>query len=140
VLRVVLDTVVFVRALMNPKSRSGRLLSIHADKYSIIVSKLTAQELLEVIHRPELQAKYRSLGLIDIRLVIDILANAEAVEFDSPPQAVRDPKDNIFVATAMAGHADYIVSEDKDLLVLDKPAGIPVIDTQTFIDMFEPAE
>ncbi|MBI4759208.1 MAG: putative toxin-antitoxin system toxin component, PIN family, partial [Chloroflexi bacterium] len=49
----------------------------------------------------------------------------------------RDPKDDIFVATALAGQVDYLVSEDKDLLVLGSTTGVPIIDTQTFIELLE---
>jgi putative PIN family toxin of toxin-antitoxin system len=119
----VIDTVVFVRALLNPHSKSGRLLFEMADRYTIIVSKPTAQEALEVIKRPELTRKN----------VIYLVSQAEAVEIDTPPPVVRDPKDDIFVATAIAGQADYIVSEDKDLLSLGKSVGVEVIDTRTFL-------
>ena len=132
-LRVVIDTVVFVRALLNPHSKSGRLLFEMADRYTIIVSKPTAQEALEVIKRPELTRKYKALGHIATKNVIDLVSQAEAVEIDTPPPVVRDPKDDIFVATAIAGQADYIVSEDKDLLSLGKSVGVEVIDTRTFL-------
>ena len=137
VLRVVLDTVVFVRALINPKSRSGRLLLEYSSRFTLVVSEPTAHELLDVINRPELKAKYKSLDRIDARTVIDLLSKAEAVKIGNPPSVVRDPKDNIFVATAHVGRADYIVSEDKDLLVLERTAGVPVINTAAFIAILE---
>ena len=136
-LRAVLDTVVFVRALINPHSRCGRLLFEYSDRYTIVISKPTAQELLEVIHRPELMAKYRSLAKIRPGRIIDVLSKAEAVQVDSAPPIVRDPKDDIFVATALAGRADYLVSEDNDLLILGDAAGVPIVNTQTFIELLE---
>lgn len=131
--RVVLDTVVFVRALINPKSRSGRLLFQHADSFTLIFSQATAQELLEVIRRSELTRKYQGLANFNLRRVIDLLAQAEAVEIGVPPRMVRDPADDIFVAQALAGSADYIVSEDKDLLSLGESAGVPVLTTEAFL-------
>jgi putative PIN family toxin of toxin-antitoxin system len=137
VLRVVCDTVVFVRALINPKSRAGRLLFEYAGSYTLIVSKPTAQELLEVIRRPELTRKYKSLAQIHTRRVIDLLSRAEAVEIGAAPPVVRDPEDDIFVATAQEGLADYLVSEDKDLLVLGKSLRVSIINTQTFLEILE---
>ncbi len=139
-LRVVLDTVAFVRALINPHSRSGRLLSEFSDRFKIIVSKPTAQELLEVIQRPELTRKYRSLATISPRQVIDLLSRADFVEIGNPPPIARDPKDDMFVATALAGQADYLVSEDKDLLALGDAAGVSIIDTQTFLKILQPED
>lgn len=138
--RVVLDTVVFVRALINPKSRSGRLLTQHADRYTLIVSRPTAQELLEVIRRPELTEKYSSLGTISPKEIIDIVAQAEAVDVRDPPAVVRDPKDDIIVATAIAGQADYIVSEDNDLLDMGEVSGIAIVDTKSFLELLESTE
>ena len=42
-------------------------------------------------------------------------------------QFIRDPDDNLFVATAMAARAKYLVTQDRDLLVLGKPFGIAII-------------
>ena len=39
----------------------------------------------------------------------------------------RDPDDNLFVATAMAGRAKFLVSQDRDLLVLEKPFGVAIV-------------
>ena len=136
-LRIVLDTVVFVRALINPHSRSGRLLLEHAHRYKIIISKPTAQELLEVIRRPELVRKYRRLADINPHRMIDLLAQAEAVDIGAPPPIARDPNDNMFIATALAGRADYLISEDKDLLSLGDSAGVRIIDTAAFIHLRE---
>ena len=135
--RVVLDTVVFLRALLNPRNRSGKFLFEYAGRYRIIFSKETLVELLEVIRRPELTRKYKRLAGIDMRRVLDLLAQTEIVELREIPAIVRDPSDDIFVATAHAGHADYIVSEDKDLLSLGESTGIPVINTAAFIHALE---
>lgn len=131
--RVVLNTVVFVRALINPPSRSGRLLADYANQYILLVSKPTAQELLEVLQRPELKHKFKQLGRMNLRRVIDLVSQAQFVELDESAAVVRDPQDDIIVATAIAGQADFIVSEDNDLLDLHKVSGIPILNTQAFL-------
>ena len=57
------------------------------------------------------------LTLIDTRADI-------VTPLSSLPIVVRDVKDEIVLATAIAGNADFIVTGDQDLLVLD---GDPVI-------------
>jgi putative PIN family toxin of toxin-antitoxin system len=42
-------------------------------------------------------------------------------------QRSRDAKDDPYLAAALAAHADFIVSYDKDLLELKKPFGIEII-------------
>jgi putative PIN family toxin of toxin-antitoxin system len=135
--RVVLDTVVFVRALINPHSRSGRLLANYTERYVLLISKPTAEEILEVIQRPELKRKFKNLARVNTRRVIDLVAQAQFVQIGAVRPVVRDPEDDIIVATAIAGKADLIVSEDNDLLDLKQVSGIPIIDTQTFLARLE---
>ena len=42
-------------------------------------------------------------------------------------QRSRDPKDDPYLACALAARADYIVTRDKDLLVMEKPFGIEIV-------------
>ena len=39
----------------------------------------------------------------------------------------RDPDDNLFVATAIAAGAEYLATQDRDLLVLEKPFGVAIV-------------
>ena len=60
--RVVFDTVVFVRALLNPHSRAQRLLFDHGTSYELILSEPALLELLEVLRRDEFRKLFRSLA------------------------------------------------------------------------------
>ena len=48
----------------------------------------------------------------------------------------RDLKDDRFLAAALAASAQAIVSYDDDLLVLEKPFGIPILRPPRFLDWF----
>jgi predicted nucleic acid-binding protein len=39
----------------------------------------------------------------------------------------RDPDENPFVATAAAVQASFLVTQDRDLLVLEKPFGVSIV-------------
>jgi len=45
---------------------------------------------------------------------------------------VRDPADAWVLASAVAGHADVLVTGDQDLLVLGTKAPLPVLDPRAF--------
>ncbi len=45
----------------------------------------------------------------------------------------RDPKDDPFLACALASDAKIIVSKDKDLLVLGKPFGVEILPPRQFL-------
>jgi len=49
---------------------------------------------------------------------------------------LRDPKDAIVLATAIAANADAIISGDQDLLVLVDFAGIPILSPKEFLNRF----
>jgi putative PIN family toxin of toxin-antitoxin system len=48
-------------------------------------------------------------------------------------QRSRDPKDDPFLAGALAGDADYLVTNDRDLLDLGNPFGIAVVTPVEFL-------
>lgn len=136
-LKIVIDTVVFVRSLINPHSRSGRIVFSHNKIYQLFVSEPIIREILEVLKRPELTTKFRTLAGLDLSTVIDLLGQAPAVEIPNIPPISRDPKDNKFIATALAAKADYLVSEDRDLLDLKEYQGVKIISTEAFIQLLE---
>ncbi len=47
----------------------------------------------------------------------------------------RDPKDNKFLDAALAGEASYIISGDKDLLVLEEFRGIEIVTPAKFLEI-----
>lgn len=138
-MRAVLDTVVFVRALINPKGRWGRLLFEHADKYVIVLSPEIVKEILDVINRPELHRRFPEMAdLPRMDLVLSRLEEAEVVEPQERLEVCRDPNDNKFFECAVAARADYIVSEDKDLLVVAEYKGIRTVSAAEFLTIVSP--
>jgi putative PIN family toxin of toxin-antitoxin system len=129
-----------MRALLNPHNRAGRLLFERADDYTLVLSPPIIREILEVLNRPELTRKFRSLAGIDMRRVIDLLAAAEIVEFDETPSLSRDPKDDKFLVTADLGFAEFLVSEDRDLLDLTTYESVRIVDTAQFLAILTDAE
>ncbi|MDE3076118.1 MAG: putative toxin-antitoxin system toxin component, PIN family [Chloroflexota bacterium] len=136
-LKVVFDTVVLVRSLINPHNSCGRIVFSHFAGYRLFISEPVAREMLEVLHRPELSRKFRQLATMDLRQVIEILGQAEMVTVASVSPVSRDPKDDKFLATAAAAGADYLVSEDDDLLVLGEYQGVKIIRAEAFLRTLE---
>lgn len=139
-LRVVFDTVVFVRCLINPHGPCGEVISVHYHRYRLFLSRPVVTEILEVLHRPELTRKFRRLREISLEKVIDILQQAEVVEVGDIPTVSRDLKDDKFLATARAARADYLVSEDDDLLVLKGYEGVKIVNAADFLGILRQGE
>lgn len=125
-MRTVLDSVIFVRALINPFSQCGRLIFEYSDAYELIVSPQIVHEYLDVLRRPEFVRKYRTVAARSSDIVLDIIANAATVHPAHTPAICRDPNDDKFLAAATASAAGYIVTEDNDLLVLQTYEGIQI--------------
>ena len=138
-MRVVFDTVVIVRALINPSGRWARLLFDRADSYEIVVSPPIVRVIAEVIERPKVSALFRPVPGRDAISVLAMLAAAESIVIDEAtiPRICRDPKDDKFLATAKAGNAQFIVTEDQDLLVLGEYESIRIITTLAFLQMLD---
>lgn len=80
--RAVLDTVMFVRCLLDARSRWGSLVFDHRDRYRLIVSQPVLDEILEVLDRPVLSKKFRFVSGRDKQTVLAFLANAEIARVD----------------------------------------------------------
>jgi predicted nucleic acid-binding protein len=67
------------------------------------------------------------------QFLIMLLHETEAVEIIEEVQACRDPKDDKFLELAVNGQASYIVTGDRDLLVLNPFRGISILQSADFL-------
>lgn len=125
-MKLVLDPVVLVRGLMGPHGPQGRLLFDPDLDFEWIVSPEIAEEYRDVLGRPYLQRRFRRLGTRTLESLLQQLGRATIVVPKLLPPVCRDPHDDMFLAAAVAGQADYIVSEDLDLRSLGEHDGIGI--------------
>jgi putative PIN family toxin of toxin-antitoxin system len=127
-MRAVLGTVVFLRALINPHGRWGRLLFDVSDRYVIVLSPEIIKEMLSVLYRTSLHERSPAMAEpARLELVLATLEGAEVVEPREKVSVCRDPADDKFFECALEGRADYIVSEEKDILTVREHRGIKAI-------------
>ncbi|MDP2251925.1 MAG: putative toxin-antitoxin system toxin component, PIN family, partial [Hydrogenophaga sp.] len=85
--------------------------------FTPLVSTATVQELMRVLAYP----KFRLTTGDQQELLADFLPHTTAIRIPEPPPPVpdcRDPFDLPFLHLAVAGKARWLVSGDRDLLVL----------------------
>ncbi len=137
-MRAVLDTVIFVRALINPKGRWGRLLFGLSDRYVIVLSPEIIKEIVGVLYRPSLRQRFPQMAdLPMLQRVLWLFEQAEAVEPAQVIAVCRDPADDKFFACAIAGRAQYIVTEDKDILNVGEYRGVTPVTAEEFMALLE---
>lgn len=133
-MRAVLDTVIFVRALIDPSSRCGRLLFDLSDRFVIVLSPDTIREIVTVLYRPTLRRRFPQMAeLPRLDRVLELIEEAEAVEPEEGVAVCRDSSDDKFFSCALAGEAGYIVTEDKDTLDVGEYRGVRPITSAEFM-------
>ena len=137
-MRAVIDTNILVRAVIRLQGTVGPvLLRLRQGEVTLLYSRATLNELVDVLNRPRIRDKYH-LSDGDIQTVVAlILLRGEAVEPAEPLSICRDPKDDKFLESAVAGKAGLIVSGDDDLLVLDPFRGIRIVPARAFLQMLD---
>jgi len=122
---VVFDTNVVVEAIFWPRSTARRALTgLALRRFKTAVSQEILDEYAAVTAdiRTRLFARAQPSGALAW-----IAAKSVRVEpMPLPGKLSRDPDDNVFVASAAAVQATFLVTQDRDLLVLGKPFGIRI--------------
>jgi len=137
-IRAVVDTNILVRAVIKPTGSVGPVLQrLRRREYTLLISRATLDELVEVLNRPRLRKKYRLSERVLRATVRLIVLRSELIRPDRRITACRDPKDDKFLEVAVCGHAQVIVSGDDDLLTLNPFDGIPIVPPDRFLVMFE---
>ena len=131
--RVVVDTNVFVAALLSDATPRRVYHAFLAGTITLLFSRQTLFELATVLRRP-------SIRLVTSRVEADSLLSAiqrdgVLIEVREPVLACRDPKDNRFLECALAGDADAIVTGDRALLVLHPFRGIKILRPSAFLPL-----
>lgn len=105
-------------------------------EYTLLYAEEMLDELVEVITRDKIWKRYELTEETVNTFVNSIVEHGEKVEVVTVLDVCRDPDDNILLALALDGKADYIVSGDKDLLELTPFQGIPIVAPAEFLAMF----
>jgi uncharacterized protein len=116
VLRVVLDINVLVSGLAYPGSIPGRIVSTwRQGGLDVVLSHYILDELVRVLPRlPRI-----ALNSTEIRDLADsLMFEADIVTPTSTIDPARDAADQPILATLLAARAHYLITGDKDLLVL----------------------
>jgi putative PIN family toxin of toxin-antitoxin system len=118
ILRVVIDTNIWIRALLGGQISLPVLVALRAGKLHLIISAALMDELKEVLRRPRLRSRIDPFDASELLELIEWYG--EAVELTTAPPRCRDPKDHPVLATAIDGDADAIVTGDDDLRADDE--------------------
>lgn len=134
VARVVIDTSCLLRYLIRPGKAIKELIEVWLleDRLRLVTSPellgelesvLGRDRIRELIHDEEAEALLEAL-----RYKADILPSLGTI-----PNYCRDPKDDKFIACAIAGAADYLITVDLDLLELGTIGNLRIVQPHVFL-------
>jgi putative PIN family toxin of toxin-antitoxin system len=134
--KVVIDTNVFVSSILNPKGIPAKILDLVRDeKIMMVTSLLILKEAQEVLLYPHVQKLHGfdeprvDLELNKIRLLAEITAGSLKLEV-----VKDDPSDNKFIECAVESLTDYIISVDHHLRDIKEYQGIKIISPAEFLN------
>ncbi len=130
-MRVVFDNNVLVSAALLggvPRRAFDKLL----DDGTILISVSVLLELAEVLNRE----KFDKYATHDerMRFMVGFLKVVEMIDTSEIINVCRDPKDDKLLELATSGNADFLVTGDKDLLVLNSFRAVKIITPREFLD------
>jgi putative PIN family toxin of toxin-antitoxin system len=136
-MRVVIDTNVWLSALLWGGQPNLIIKLIEKQQIQAISSENILIELTDILQKSKLQKRLSQLKLSaeEVVIVAKRLMTLVVIEEIIIPE-LRDPKDQMVLATAIAGDVQVVISGDKDLLVLNPYRNISILLPQDFLSHY----
>jgi putative PIN family toxin of toxin-antitoxin system len=137
--RAVIDSTVLISAFLTQRGVSGELLrSARSGAFLLYLSEAILEETQGVLldderrHRrryryPDTQVTAFVDGLRDFATLVSNLPQVTVV--------IRDPNDDMVIATALTAQVSYIVTRDDDLLSLNPYEGMTILSPEAFMGL-----
>jgi putative PIN family toxin of toxin-antitoxin system len=140
VLRAVLDANVLASALIRPQGPPGQIVArlLEDQGFTLVISDAIFAELRRCFSYPRVR-KYITATDEELDLWVTALGLvADVVEGKVVVSAVSDdPDDNKYLAAALEGRAEFVVSGDAHLLDLHEYEGIRILTPRAFLDLLQ---
>ena len=128
---LVVDTGVLISAAIRPQSVPALALERALRHYEVCASMATLDELQQVLLRPKFD-RYASAA--QRQLFLDgIMLQFRLVEVTQQVAECADPKDDKFLALALAVNAELIVASDPHLTQMHPWRSIPILPPAAFL-------
>lgn len=141
-MKVVVDVNVLISALLWGGTPRKILILAQNNQISIFASPDLFQELETTLKRTKFQAKIKSLGLT-VEDILDaateVLQSCPNISLDIDISQLRDIKDYHILAAAVSAQADFLITGDQDLLVLNQFAEILIMTPADFLNTYFPS-
>lgn len=137
-LKIVLDANIFISSILNPHGTPSQVIDlIEVDKLQLIISPTIITEIKRVFMSPKICKRHKK-SYDEITEYLDKLFAIAQLTSDSftIEGFLDDPDDNKYLECAMEGQADFIISGDQHLKILQAFQGIPIVSPDEFLQIY----
>lgn len=124
-MKVIIDTNVWISAYLKPNSTPGLIIAnVESSRLLPVLSKQLLNEISDTLMYPKIKKHLDKTGVNPAQLTAKLdLYNIHS-DADNPINIVRDHKDNYLLALLIESRANWLITGDNDLLVLQKEYSI----------------
>ena len=131
-IRVIVDTNCWISFLIG--RRLQRLVDLLSEEtIQLIICDELLDEIRDVTSRPKFTNYFPSKEVDSLMEFLHLIG--ESIYPHQSVQLCRDESDNYLLALAIEANADYLVTGDLDLLILDKVGDCAIVNVETFEQM-----
>lgn len=131
--KVIFDTNVLVSASLFNNSTPRQALNKALDNDIILTSSAIFTEIKEVLFRKKFDRYITKVKRQEF--INDLTRNSIIIEVDEIITECRDSKDNQYLELAVSGRADYLITSDQDLLILNPWRNLKIITAPEFLSL-----
>jgi putative PIN family toxin of toxin-antitoxin system len=132
-LRVIIDTNWYISATINKKSRRVLYKLLSNPNLVVLFSEEILNEYQQVILRDKFKKIINSKQIT--RFMNLVISQIENINLTSNLTGSRDVKDNYLLSLSLDGNADYLVTGDLDLLILNKTGPTKILTLNDFLEI-----
>lgn len=134
-MKAVLDTNVLVSAFLQSKGKPAQILE-QDFRFELLICEEILAELTDVLNRPRIQKK-ETYSPDKLREYFQRLRVSSVLVtiFETENLIPQDPPDNVVLACAVEGQANYLVSGNLHLLNLKGHRGVKIVTPAQFLEI-----
>jgi putative PIN family toxin of toxin-antitoxin system len=140
-MRISIDTNVLVSYLLQPGPASPPVRIVHgvfARHVDLVISESQVEELVSTIRgKRHLASRVPDSDLTQFVAYVESIATITATIDENIPSISRDPGDDYLLAHAVLHDIEYLVTGDRDLLVLREFEGVRIVSPAEFVALLD---
>jgi uncharacterized protein len=136
-IRAVIDLNVIISAIISPLGIPYRIWSswLSAEQFTLVISEGMILELAGKLATPRIARRY-SVSAEDIHFTTTLLrtlGSLVTVPWEAIEPVTGDPEDDLVLASAHLGRAEYLVTGDRRLLDLAQHESVAIVSPRSFL-------